>query len=556
MKDWRTLLVLCFLLIFGGCIILRLGYLQIVKQGYYKALANGQQTIPNLKTGDRGTISIGDKTGELHIMATNQESPFVFATTPEIKDKKTAAKLLSSILQISETVLEEKFADNTNLFSLLKRRLTQKEEQAVLALALPGIHIEKETIRFYPKEELAGRALGFVNQDGNGQYGIEDYYQNDLAGKEGLQKTIRNIAGYLLGQGSTTTAENGKDIELTLDINIQSIARDLLKKAAQDLTIQEGSIVVMNPQTGSIMAMANYPEYNPNEYAKIKNQHIFQNPVIESVFEPGSVFKPITMAAGIDAGAITPTTTYTDKGIVRVGGYKVLNYGERIWGERTMTEVLEYSINTGAVFAEATTGHQTFMDYIEKFGMFVPTGVDLAGEVYSQNKELKKGYEINYTTASFGQGIEITPIQLMKAYTAFANQGKMVSPRITTETPKFSQQIISPQTASQVTSMLVNVIENGFSKKAKIPGYYIAGKTGTAQVAFSTLGENKAGYSNQTIQSFIGYAPAFNPQFLILVKLGNPTTKTAEYSAMPLFRELAKYIIDYLQIPPDYEIKQ
>lgn len=301
--------------------------------------------------------------------------------------------------------------------------------------------------------------------------------------------------------------------------------------------------------------MANYPSFDPNAYSKVENLALFQNSAVQKIFEPGSVFKPLTMASGIDAGKITPSTTYEDQGIVRIGGYKVLNYDERVWGTRTMTEVLEYSINTGAVFAEATTGHDTFLDYLSRFGMFEPTNVDLAGEIYSANKELKKGYEINYATVSFGQGIEITPMQLVRAYSALAHKGLLLTPHLVEQSMPPAKQVISEKTASQVTAMLVSVTENGFGKSARVPGYYIAGKTGTAQIAYSALGQNKAGYSDKTAQSFIGYAPAFDPKFLILVKLTDPQTKTAEYSAIPVFQKLAKYILDYYEIPPDYEVE-
>lgn len=204
------------------------------------------------------------------------------------------------------------------------------------------------------------------------------------------------------------------------------------------------------------------------------------------------------------------------------------------------------------------------MKYIESFGCFEPTGIDIQ-ETYSENKEIKKGREINFATASFGQGIEITPIQLVRAYSAIANKGRLINPYLVEKIlyqedglviphqEDMEKSVISSKTASQLTAMLVSVVENGFGKQAKVPGYFIAGKTGTAQVSYGALGIDKKGYSEETIQTFIGFGPAFNPQFLILVKLDNPKTKTAEYSAIPLFRELAGYIISQYQIPPDYE---
>jgi cell division protein FtsI/penicillin-binding protein 2 len=268
------------------------------------------------------------------------------------------------------------------------------------------------------------------------------------------------------------------------------------------------------------------------------------------------------MASAIDRGSITPQTKYVDYGILKIGGSTVTNYGNRTWGEKTMTQVLENSINTGAVFAEQQLGNTLFLKYIDSFGIFDPTGIDL-DEIYSENKEFKKGYEINFANASFGQGIEMTPIQLIRAYSAIINNGKIINPYIVekiknkeeiTETKPVVREeaIISPKAASQVVGMLVSVVGNSYSKAAQIPGYYVAGKTGTAQISYSALGMNKRGYSEKTWQSFIGFAPAYNPKFVILVKLDNPDTKTAEYSAIPIFHDLAKYIIDYYQIPSDY----
>ncbi len=272
------------------------------------------------------------------------------------------------------------------------------------------------------------------------------------------------------------------------------------------------------------------------------------------------------MAAALEEGSITPQTTYQDPGTIKIGGWPISNYDNRKYpGNITMTQVLEKSINTGAVFAEQQLGNNDlFLGYIDQFGFFKPTGIDIQ-EIYSENSELKKGYDINFATASFGQGIGITPIQLIRAYAAIANDGKLVKPYIVEKIvrgenvletqPRMIEEdsVISSKTSSQLAAMLISVVENGYAKSAKIPGYYVAGKTGTAQISYAALNIDKRGYSDKTWQSFMGFAPAFDPKFLILVKLDNPQTKTAEYSAVPLFHDLAKYIIDYYQIPPDYQ---
>jgi cell division protein FtsI/penicillin-binding protein 2 len=360
----------------------------------------------------------------------------------------------------------------------------------------------------------------------------------------------------------TGNVKAGADVILTLNYNIQFMAEKLLKEAKENLDFESGQIIVGDPYTGKIIAMAEFPNFNPNEYTKeINNIEIFQNSCIQKLFEPGSVFKPITMAAGLDTQTITPQTKYYDDGFLKIGGYTIRNFGQRAWGERTMNEVLEKSINTGAVFVERQIGPQTFLKYIENFDFFEPTGIDLQGEVSSNNSNLKEGYEVNFATASFGQGIEITPIQLFKGISVIANGGKLIKPYVVEKIIKDGKEIktlpsisnesvISPQTANQLTAMMVNVVEHGYGKEGRIPGYYIAGKTGTAEVP------EGGDYSlNRTIQTFVAFAPAFNPKFLILVKLDNPKASTAEYSAAPIFKEMAKYIIDLWQIPPDYETK-
>ena len=562
MQNWRLNLVFLLLFLLGAATVGRLVFLQIIDHGFYKAMAQGQQNLSSFVKGDRGDIFVQDKDGNLYTIATNYSIPFIFISPPEIENSDATASGIAEVLDISEEFIVERIGRSNSLFEVLKKNISDKEQTEIEALELPGVYVGKETTRLYPQKEFASQVIGFTNQDDIGQYGIEEYYNDVLEGEEGLEISATNVGGYLFSDKKTPKA--GADVILTLDYNIQIQAEKILKDTAKALKVKEGNIVVLDPNTGKILALANIPAFDPNSYGNIKDLDVFQNATIQKLFEPGSVFKPITMASAIDAGKLTPDTSYIDKGSLTIGIYTIKNYNERIFGESTMSEVLQFSINTGAVFAESQLGHSDFLKYTERFGLFKPTNIDLTGEIYSQNKELKKGYEINYATASFGQGIEITPIQLLRAFGGIANNGLMHTPYIvedvkdTTDIPferlnTQSTQAISKRTSSQITSMLVSVTEDGFGKAARIPGYYVAGKTGTAQISNSALGIAKSGYSDETVQSFVGYIPAFNPKFLVLVKLHNPQTKTAEYSAVPAFKELASYIIDYYQIPPDYE---
>jgi len=568
MKNWRINLILFIILLFGATIIGRLIFIQIINQEYWQALARGQQKFFTALSPDRGEVFLKDKDNNLYSLAINREWDFVYAAPNEIEKKEEVAEILGQILNLDDIKPESVAAKDfildkikeESFYEIIKDKLADHEIDEIRRINLPGVYLAKSTGRFYPQGKLASQVIGFLGGDGKGQYGIEEYYNEILAGKEGFQEGERSPKGFFLPfSESFSPAQKGENIILTIDYNIQFFAEKLLEKAKKDLEIEEGQIIVMDPNSGKILALANFPNFDPNKYSEIKDMEVFQNGAIQKFFEPGSVFKPITMAAALENGKITPDTTYVDEGFVKVGGSTIYNYNGGKWGQKTMTEVLEKSINTGAVFAERQLGNELFLEYIQKFGFFEPTKIDLNGEVFSENKEFKKGYEINFVTASFGQGIEITPMQLARGISVIANGGKLVQPYIVensplhSESPQEQRQVISSKTASELTSMLVSVVENGFANRGKIPGYFIAGKTGTAQVPWAALGIEKSGYSDKTIQTFAGFGPVSNPKFLIVVKLNNPRASTAEYSATPMFRELAKYIIDYYQIPPDYE---
>jgi cell division protein FtsI/penicillin-binding protein 2 len=556
MKNWRINLIFILIIICGAVIIDRLAYYQIFQHDFYKALAQGQQNVFNIIKGERGDVFFNG--GEL--LATNVKGRYVFICPDEILNKEEIAKELSRILSLDEESLLAKI-NKDSLFEKIKTDITDEEMEEIKKIDFEGVYLGEALFRNYPQGAMASQVIGFFGGDGNGQYGIEGYYDDVLQGKELIEQKEKNsISSFLsssLGMGK------GADLFLTLDYNIQFIAESLLEKANRELNIEGGEIIVMDPISGRILALANFPNFDPNNYSDTEDFDLFQDGAVQKLFEPGSVFKPITMASAIDQGKITPDTTYVDEGKLKIGEYIIENYNSRVFGEQTMTGVLERSINTGAVFAERRLGHDLFLEYLDSFGFFELTNIDLQGEVFSDNKIFKRGYEINFATASFGQGVNITPIQLVKSFSAIANQGKLVKPYIVEEIigdeyikvePEISsEQIISSKTASQITAMLVSVIENGYAKSGKIAGYYMGGKTGTAQIPWSAIGIDKKGYSDKTWQSFIGFGPAFNPRFLILVKLDNPATGTAEYSAVPIYKELAKYIIDYYHIPPDYE---
>lgn len=565
-NNFRILFIVFVFLFAGTGIIGRLFYLQVLQRKIYESQALGQQTFYNKVTGLRGQIFCNNSqetkgrqsSGEVKSLALNKDSWTISVNPKDIQNKELFAENLSRVIDRTKTqILNDINSDDS--YVVIAKNLSSSNIDKIKELGLREIAFSNNPDRFYPQGEMASQVLGFLGGSGTGQYGIEGYYEDILKGKSGIKETRSGIDSIFSNEEKISL--DGSDLYLTIDYNIQFQAEQLLKQEKQKNDIDSGQIIVIKPDTGRIIAMANYPNFDPNKYSKEPDLEIFQNSSVQKLFEPGSIMKPFTMAAVLNEGKITSDTTYIDTGAVVFGKYTIRNFANEIYGEQTMTQVLESSINTGVVFAEQLIPHKTFLKYMDDFGFFRKSGIDLQGEIYSNNELLKNGKDIEYATASFGQGINLTPLQIIRGFCAIANGGKIVKPYIVDKIvngsdevntrPNISDPIVSQQALSQLNSMLISVVDNGFNKVAKIPGYYIAGKTGTAQVPL----RNGRGYeADKTIQSFVGYGPAFNPQFLILVKLDNPKVTKSSLSAVPVFKQLAKYIINYWQIPPDYDV--
>ncbi len=564
--NWRINIIFILLCIFGAAIISRLFFLQILERKLFQAQALGQQTgFSNVK-GSRGQIFCEnsqetkglESSGEIKSLAINKDSWTISVNPNEISDKKSFAEKLSKLVDVTKEQILSLLNSQDNYIVLVKGVSSDKVD-AIKALNLKGLSWQNEPDRYYPEGELASQTLGFLGGAGTGQYGVEGYYDDILSGKSGVKEEKSGLDAIFSGDKQVSL--DGSDVYLTIDYNIQFQAEALLKQEQKKDDIESGQIIVMRPDTGKILALANYPSFDPNNYSKEKDLGIFQDSTVQKLFEPGSIMKPFTMVAALNEGKITPDTTYVDSGALKFGIYTIHNFADEVYGKQTMTQVLESSINTGAVYAEQQVPHKTFLDYMDRFGFFQKTGVDLQGEVHSNNDLLKSGSDISYATASFGQGIELTPMQIARGFCAIANGGKLVKPYIVEKIvngkdevvtkPEISDPIVSQQTESQISAMLINVVDKGFNGVAKIPGYYLGGKTGTAQIPL----KNGRGYEpDKTVQSFVGYGPVFNPQFLILVKLDNPKVPKSALSAVPVFKQLAQYIINYWKIPPDYDV--
>jgi cell division protein FtsI/penicillin-binding protein 2 len=560
----RIFLLLVVILLFIVLIIFRMFNLQILNHAYYQALASDQHSRDEKLLPGRGEIYLDGAPGKPAVLAaTNVTKTIVYAVPKEITDRVATAAKLAAALDMPVAEIAPKLEGDGN-YTIIKKQVNDDMAKQVRDMALVGIGTEPETIRYYPEKNLASHVLGFLGFKGNsrvGQYGIEGNYEAALAGSAGLLGIEKDLAGRWITVASRNfvAAEDGKDVHLTIDSAIQYKAQEVLKSAVDSNQAAGGSVIVMNPKTGAIMAMANYPDYDPNEYGKVSDVSYYSNPALASDYEPGSVFKPLVMAAAINENAVTPDTTYEDTGVVSIDEFNIKNSDGKANGVQNMTQVLEKSLNTGMIFVGQKLGNSKFRDYANRFGFGKKTGIELPNEVLGNLDNLQKKSDIFFATSSYGQGHTVTPIQLISSYTALANGGKMMKPYIVNKVvrpdgkeektePEKIGQVIDIRTAAQVSAMLVNVVENGHGKRAAVPGYYIAGKTGTAQVPY----KDRAGYDpSKNIGSFIGYGPVDNPQFLMLVRIDHPkNVNFAESTAAPAFGQIAAFILNYLQIPP------
>jgi len=578
MKNQRIYLVFFLILLAGLGITARIFYIQVIKGGYYSALARGQHADYKELTPPRGDIFLQDRFNSdsgLFLAATNKDWPMLYAVPKEIEDPALTARELASVLygeevgsdlstealRVWEEELYQRINSEDDPYEPIAHKLDEDVASYIEALGLKGVYIKGEQMRYYPAGDLASHILGFVGYRGNervGQYGVESFYEDILRGSKGVSQ-IPFLRGSASPGGDFFAP--GEDIVLSIDYNIQFMLEKILREAKENLEAEGASALVIDPKTGAVMALAVIDSFDPNNYSEVENIDIFLNGAVQKIFEPGSVFKPFTASAALNEGVITPTTKYNDTGSVTIGKYTIRNSDKESHGTQSMTNVLELSINTGVVFMERKLGHDDFRDYMKKFGFDERTGVDLAGEALGDVRNiLETSRDVNFATASFGQGIAVTPIQLVAAFSAFANGGKRVMPHVVKEIisadgsrRSMDTEIlgvpISSKTAAQMTAMLVSVVENGYGKKARVPGYKVAGKTGTAQVPK----ENGRGYhEDKSIHSFIGYAPAYDPRFLALIKLDNPQgINFSADSVAPLFSEIAEYILNYYEIPPD-----
>lgn len=509
----------------------------IAKHDYYSVKAASQYDAHQAAE-PRGVISFSSKTNYLIPAAVNKEIPYIYAAPAEVtvEHKKDFVDAVETILHRSSGEATALLDDSHSFFNILEESPSPELVAQVQNANVQGLHVGNRLMRYYPNNTLAANVLGFVADMYNnphGQYGIEEEYQTTLGDKT-----------------------NPADLVLTIDYNIQQEGESILDQLMQTWKADSGTVIVEEPSTGAILAMAQRPSFNPNTYSNfpVKN---FLNQNISDVYEPGSVFKAITFASALDAGKITPETTYVDTGALTMSGYTIRNWDLKAYGMQTMVQVLQNSLNVGAAFIERQLGPDLFLRYVKEFGFGTDTGIDLPGEAAGNLYNLKGFEPLYFATASFGQGISVTPLQLIMGISALANHGILMKPYMVSSilyndgtskeiAPQEVKRVVSEDTAKKSVDALVSVVEHGII--GEVPGYRVAGKTGTAQIP-----SPKGGYEpNAYTDDYVGFAPADHPRFVILIKLVRPIgAPLSGATVVPAFRDFTKFLLDYYNIPPD-----
>jgi len=552
----RLALLFFFLLFF--CIAVRLYYWQIVRADELVNLGESQYGNYVRVSGLRGEIQTSDKFS----IAANKLTYTVFANPKEIKNSDLAANALSPILKedsasISALLNLDKF------WVSLSPSVDDNTKSAIEKLKLPGVGFEDQYVRDYPEASMAAKLLGFVGKNSNGEdegySGLEGFYDRQLRGQSTYVQQIHDAFGrpILAKMQNMASPADGRTLVLHVDRAVQYIMEDELKKGLQLYGAQSVEAAAIDPKTGGIIAMAGFPSFDPATYQNYTYED-YRNGFISDTYEPGSTFKPIVMAAAIDKGLVDPTTKCNIcSGPVPIGGYEIHTWNDKYSPNIDMTHVIQESDNTGMTFVAEKLGLNGMEDTLQKFGFNDLTGIDLEGEGGSDIKPRNSWYPIDVATSGFGQGLAITPIQLLTAFASLANDGKRMEPHVVAQIdtadgqtidipPKVVDQTVSMQTAKVITEILINSTDHGEAAFARLKGYRIAGKTGTAQIPV-------AGHYDptKTIASFIGYAPADDPKFAMLVIVNRPTSSIyGAETAAPIWFNIAQRMLTYYGIAP------
>ncbi len=565
-------------LIIGALFVVRLFYIQVVQREKYIKQASGARNLNQTIKAKRGEIFGHDvRTGQqsLYPFVLNRDQLLLISDNRKIEDPdRVAAIVASSIAMTTEeaSILKQKLSQKTRAYQLLIKDVRPEVADALTETlkneSINGLYFDREPARLYVERELLSHITGFVGRTEKGEpigrYGVEAFFEERLRGVNGFVKTEKDpFGGWIpVAYRDFEQARDGDDLIVTIDRAIQLKLCQALADGVTKYSARSASGIVMDPKTGRILGMCNVPDFDPNSYQKVEDIGVYNNSSIFTAYEPGSVFKLVTMSAALDAGSVTPRTTFVDVGNVKRAGFTIRNAKDKVWGLQTMTDVIKESINTGTVFAADALGNDLFKGYVQKFGFGVKSGVELKIEETGNIKSLNKSGGVFLATASFGQGLTATSLQLVEAFATVANGGIMMKPTVVFawrapdgstqfQEPVEMRRVISKKTADEMTEMLRITVEDGSGGRlARIPGYTVVGKTGTAQM-------HGAGgkYSEDYNHIFIGFAPMNDPRFVMLIKFEAPNAKFSESTAVPTFGEIAKFLLEYLGVIPDKPVE-
>lgn len=572
----RTRILYLLLLLIGVLFAGRLFYLQVIQGENYIAQALAEQQKKYEIPAQRGRIYARDGNDQRVPLVLNKTLQTVYADPRYVEDVETTAKSLASILGGKIDDYVQLLNQPDRYYVVIKHKITEPQAEELGKLELPGIGFQDQSYRTYPEGTLAAQTLGFVNNDKQGQYGIEQGMDEQLSGTPGLLKAVTDVRGIPLTTSDDSVLQepvNGTDIILTIDRSIQRHVEQALAQGVKAAKGKSGSALVMDPNTGAILAMANYPSFNPEKYSEVKDPFVFNNSIVSQPYEVGSVIKPFTMATALDQGAIEVTDTYYDPGYVQVDDRRIDNAGVPGNTQRTMTEIIQKSVNTGVVYAlkelsggDAVNqqGRQVLYDYFyNRFGFNQLTGIELASEAKGilYRPDEAEGNNVRYANMTFGQGMSLTMLQVASAYSSLVNGGTYYQPYIVDATidPETGEEIvrapqtlrsnvISEQVSREIKAMMEKVIESGGGYSAREPGYIIGGKTGTSQKL------NDDGTYSDVLETgtFLGFGAGDQAEYVIITKVDEPGIPgyAGTVAAAPIFANISHWLIDYYRIAP------
>jgi stage V sporulation protein D (sporulation-specific penicillin-binding protein) len=560
----RVRVISIALLIFALLLIGKLYVLQIVDHSVYLDKADRQYTSAQGGLFDRGTIFFQNKDGSV-VSGATLKSGFTIAVNPEVlKDPEVAYEKISAIIPIDHDSFIAKATKKGDPYEEIAKRVDTDAGQKISDLKIPGLQSYKERWRFYPGGASASQTVGIVGFKGDefaGRYGLERQYESILKRNDGAYVNFFAQIFSNIQTAVASTSESEGDVVTTIEPTVQSVLEQELASTTSKWSSDLTGGIIMDPSTGEIFALGVYPTFDPNNPQAEKDVSTFSNPLVENVYEMGSIIKPLTVAAGIDAGVITASSTYNDTGYIMVNGKKISNFDGKARGITTIQDLISQSLNVGAAHVESLLGNQRFSDYMYRFGLDKKTGIDLPNEGKDLVDNLKSPRDIEHATASFGQGIALTPLATVRALAAIANGGTLIQPHVVKRieykmgwtkdvSPPPGERVIKPETARAVAGLMTYSVDNVLlGGTTKLPNYNVAAKTGTAQIAKKGGG----GYSEtEILHSFIGWVPSYNPRFLIFLYTVNP--KGVKYGSETLtlpFHSIVEFLTNYYEIPPD-----